>query len=205
MIIVDLDDTLIDTRSTLRIRKLSDAAVIGPPGIEAYLLERAHERRSGRELIEEAAAVFDLDEETRDAMIGEYFSNHPHGVRIPLFEGAREALEALRDAGERIICLTTGIREQQVAKIDGAGIRDLFDEVVVIAEPQDKSLVYADLSAQVEPSSIVVIGDKLSDVAPAASLGMRAVLYGRPLDAWNGENAVDWSRILELVLSRESY
>lgn len=205
MIIVDLDDTILDTRSTLRSVKFRDAGMIVSFEVASYLLDRAHEHCSGREIIGDAVAAFDLDEESADAMNAEYYENHPDDVRIPLIEGAREALEAMRSAGERIVCVTTGIEEQQRAKIDGAHIAHLFDDVIVVSDGPDKQLVYADLlvaDPQEDPSSFIAIGDKLTDVEPARDLGMGAVLFGPPIDRWSGENASNWAQVRELVDAR---
>jgi FMN phosphatase YigB (HAD superfamily) len=199
MIVVDLDDTLIDTRSTLRVRRLIDAARLDPR-IENYVLARARERIRGRDLIRDACALFDVDAQTESMMIAAYYETL-EDVDVPLIEGASQALETFRTIGERIVCVTHGIEERQRSKISASGLDVLLDEVIVVSQPQDKELVYADLSAQQDPASIIVIGDRLTDVVPAQQLGMHAIFFGLPLDAWDGLNATGWAGVLAIVSS----
>jgi FMN phosphatase YigB (HAD superfamily) len=199
MIVVDLDDTLIDTRSTLRVRRLIDAARLDPR-IENYVLARARERIRGRDLIRDACALFDVDAQTESMMIAAYYEDL-EDVDVPLIEGASQALETFRTVGERIVCVTHGIEERQRSKISASGLDVLLDEVIVVSQPQDKELVYADLSAQQDPASIIVIGDRLTDVVPAQQLGMHAIFFGLPLDAWGGLNATGWAGVLAIVSS----
>ena len=198
MIIVDLDDTILDTGSTLRRAKLSDAAAYGPVGFEAYVLERAGEHRRGSDIIRDACALFEVDEEIEALMIAEYYEG-PAVLDVPLIDGAREALESFKAMGEHIVCVTAGREERQRAKITGAALE--FDDVFVVSEPEDKALVYADLCSDADPSRIVVIGDSLTDVLPARDLGMHAVLFAPALDAWDGPDATCWEDVVTIVRS----
>lgn len=198
MIIVDLDDTILDTGSTLRRVKLSDAAAYGPDGFEAYVLERAGERRRGSDIIRDACALFEVDDETEALMIAEYYEG-PAVLNVPLIPGAREALDSFKDAGERIVCVTAGREDRQRAKIEGASLE--LDDVIVVSEPEDKALVYADLCSDSDPSGVIVIGDSLTDVLPARQLGMHAILFAPPLDAWDGPSATGWEDVITIVRS----
>lgn len=198
MIIVDLDDTVLDTRRTLRVEKLRDCARLAPDpaAFEDYVVSRAHERIAGRTLIAEACAAFGLDEDLESLMLAEYYGNHPVDPRVPLLPGAREALSQFGELDE-LVCVTAGQRDQQLAKIAGAGLAGSFSRVIVVEGAKGEA--YATLLGDADPSSVVVIGDKLGDVEPARELGMRAILFGPPLDAWDGERAEDWPAVLRLV------
>ena len=194
MIIVDLDDTVLDTRGSLRLVKLEEAARLAPRTRDV-LLARAREHRSGRALIGDACAAFDVDEETEALMVAAYYENHPADFVVPLIEGAREALESWRERGVRIVCVTAGDEGQQRAKIENANLD--FDEVIVVSEPQDKALVYDRIME--DPHRTVVIGDKLSDVRPALDLGARAILFAAPIDAWDGPCTTSWREVCRIV------
>lgn len=203
MIIVDLDDTVLDTRRTLRVEKLRDCARLAPDpeAFESYALARAHARMPGRAIIAEACAAFDLDEDLEALMLDEYYAHQPSDPRVPFVSGAREALERLARLDE-LVCVTSGRPDQQRAKIEGAGLESVFSRVFVIESGKDEAYAALLSESEATASSIVVIGDRLSDVEPARALGMRAILFGPPLDGWDGERADEWPALLALLEAR---
>lgn len=195
MIIIDLDDTIIATRRTLRREMFSRCADLTPlpDEVRAFLLDRADEDRSGTGIIGDACDAFGFDEELRSFLIAEYYENQPDDPVVELFEGAREGLETF-GSFDRLVCVTTGFEIQQMRKIRNAGVS--FDDVIVVSAAEEKALVYAQLLDGSDPAKFIVIGDKLSDVEPARELGMHAIRYG---SAWDGVYAPDWFSLVTLV------
>ena len=174
MIILDLDDTLIDTRGTLRPIKLRDAGKrIGSPQVADWLEGRASENRSGKLIISEACAVFDLSDEQEREMLDEYYHQQVD-AKIPLLPGAREALERL-SAEHDLFLVSAGLESRQRRKV----------ELARLARERN-----------VARQHVVVIGDKLSDVEPAEERGMVAIRFGA---SWEGASAQDWPATIALL------
>lgn len=69
----------------------------------------------------------DLDEELSESVL-------PLLGRLPAYPDARPALERLREAGVRTATLTNGGAEHTEGLLESAGLRELVDEVVTVAE-----------------------------------------------------------------------
>jgi putative hydrolase of the HAD superfamily len=94
---------------------------------------------------------------------------------IELLPGVAETLSYLR-AHHRLLLVTKGDPEEQGLKVERSGVRDEFNEVVILAEKDEQA--YRDLvrAYHLEPPSTWMIGNSpRSDVNPALSAGLNAV------------------------------
>jgi putative hydrolase of the HAD superfamily len=98
-----------------------------------------------------------------------------------------ESLLAVLDARYRLGVLTNGVREWQLAKLDGHGLADTFDAVVASyeagAHKPDRAAY--DLARERLPAdAYVMIGDDLeTDVIGAREAGFGAIHLDRHADA----------------------
>ncbi|MFD9631698.1 HAD family hydrolase [Streptomyces violascens] len=127
----DLDDTLIDRRGGLkdwargfvRLRQLSE-------GAESVICERLRERASPADFVHLREAL-GLDD-AADSLWREYVDGIARSARC--FLGAREGLEALRNAGWTLGIATNGAGDIQRAKLAATGLASLFDGICVSEE-----------------------------------------------------------------------
>ena len=169
--IFDLDDTLIDTRGTLLPAALDRVA---------RRLNLSVERldRRGKRIGEVLQGIPDLDEEALRAAAEEWYS-----AAVPPLEplpGARKALERLQGLIP-LFLLTRGDPERQQRKVDRAGLRPYFDEVVVRpiegggSKREDIERLIS--ACGVAADRCAVIGDDDSDeLRHARDLGCLAIL-----------------------------
>jgi HAD superfamily hydrolase (TIGR01549 family) len=100
-----------------------------------------------------------------------------------LFDGAIEALDALRGRGLRLACVTNRAfgGPAFMAEVEEHGLAPYFDVMSVSCEvgymkPHPKLYHHALEALDVEPSDAVMVGDSLkADVAGSQALGMTAV------------------------------
>ena len=100
-----------------------------------------------------------------------------------LFDGAVEALAALREQGYRVGCVTNRAfgGPRFLSEVEGHGLADLFDAMSVSCElgymkPHPRIFQHALEILDVSPRETVMVGDSLrADVAGAQALGMTAV------------------------------
>ncbi len=109
-----------------------------------------------------------------------------NGVR--LFEGARDFLADLRDAGYRLGLLTNGLSDTQWEKIHSLGIRATFDAIVVagdvgVYKPDPRAFACLVDRLVVRPSEALFVGDSYdTDILGAHAAGM-ATAWVRPQKA----------------------
>jgi phosphoglycolate phosphatase len=104
-------------------------------------------------------------------------------VRSRLYPEATATLDALREAGVRLCCITNkrvGFSEQLLTE---AGIRDRFElllggDSLAEKKPSPLPLRVAAQSLRVEPAAAVLLGDSHQDLHAARSAGFRFVLAG---------------------------
>jgi putative hydrolase of the HAD superfamily len=121
MAIFDLDDTLIDTRGVLLPAALARVS-------EAIGVPVARLDSGGKRIREVLAGLEGLDPEALRAASEAWYS--PEVPPLEPLPGAREVLEALRGR-LRLFLLTRGDPERQQRKVDRAGLRACFEEVVI--------------------------------------------------------------------------
>ncbi|MBO4288594.1 MAG: HAD hydrolase-like protein [Lachnospiraceae bacterium] len=105
--------------------------------------------------------------------------------RAPLYDGVREMLRDLKDAGLRLACVTSkpDMFAKRVLEFHDIG---QFFEILAAPAPQDHNADKAPLllramgELSIDPAEVVMVGDRMYDINGANDAGVRSigVLYG---------------------------
>ena len=108
--------------------------------------------------------------------------NYDFGKHIVMLDGAVDVLKEIKKRGYILGCITNGVSSLQNIKLDTAGIRDMFDVVVVsgdigIYKPDRRIFDEAIRRAGIEDNSkALFVGDHpVNDIQGALGAGMKAV------------------------------
>ena len=119
--------------------------------------------------------------------------NYDFGKHIVMLDGALEVLEEIKKRGYVLGCITNGVSSLQNIKLDTAGIRDMFDVVVVsgdigIYKPARGIFDEACKRAGVKNEEALFVGDHpVNDIQGALGADMKAIrmnygdFYGKGL------------------------
>lgn len=119
--------------------------------------------------------------------------NHDFGRHVVMLDGAVDVLKQIKAKGYIIGAVTNGVSSLQNTKLDTAGIRGLFDVVVVsgdigIYKPDRRIFDEAARRAGVKNEEAVFVGDHpVNDIKGALGAGMYAIrmnygdFYGKGL------------------------
>jgi len=214
LIILDLDDTLIDTSGyylPLKLRQALDAMINS--GLETgdkkeeqlfqALLQIDTSSPNGRETIKSFLTQYSAGNNSRLFEVGEeaYYGPCADEFKIPLLDHTNEVISYLKQNGHILVLVTYGMKSEQHKKILTSGIRkELFDQIIIVdfTEGYDKGHVYKKLLMEygLSEKEIVVCGDKYSsDILPAKKLGLKTVHFrhGRGKNHRYNPNEVDYS------------
>lgn len=187
VVVFDLDDTLIDTAGVLlpdALRRVAEAA-----GVPVERLDP-----SGKKIDAVLAPAGELDVDARAAAAAAWYA--PVLPDLEPVPGARAMLAALQGT-TRLFLLTRGDPERQQAKVDRAGLRDYFEDVIVrpIEQPGSKRDDLEAILARCEqpPDRCLVVGDDEHDeLRHARDLGCLALHV----------DDADWATLPALVSGR---
>ena len=107
--------------------------------------------------------------------------NYDFGKHVVLLPGAVETLKTLKNRGYLLGAVTNGVSSLQNIKLDTAGIRDLFDVVVVsgdlgVYKPDRRIFDEAARLAGVKNDEVLFVGDHpVNDVEGALGAGMKVI------------------------------
>ncbi|MCI6771128.1 MAG: HAD family hydrolase [Oscillospiraceae bacterium] len=107
--------------------------------------------------------------------------NNDFGKHVVLLDGAVDVLKKLKEKGYILGAVTNGVSSLQNTKLDTAGIRGLFDVVVVsgdigIYKPDRRIFDEAARRAGVENEKVLFVGDHpINDIKGALGAGMKAI------------------------------
>lgn len=107
--------------------------------------------------------------------------NNDFGKHVVLLDGAVDVLKKLKEKGYILGAVTNGVSSLQNTKLDTAGIRELFDVVVVsgdigIYKPDRRIFDEAARRAGVENEKVLFVGDHpINDIKGALGAGMKAI------------------------------
>ena len=107
--------------------------------------------------------------------------NNDFGKHVVLLDGAVDVLKKLKEKGYILGAVTNGVSSLQNTKLDTAGIRKLFDVVVVsgdigIYKPDRRIFDEAARRAGVENEKVLFVGDHpINDIKGALGAGMKAI------------------------------
>ena len=136
--------------------------------------------------------------------------NYDFGKHIVLLDGALDVLNAIKEKGYVLGCITNGVSSLQNIKLDTAGIRDMFDVVVVsgdigIYKPARGIFDEACKRAGVRNEEALFVGDHpVNDIQGALGADMKAIrmnygdFYGKGLG--NPGVSAEIEKITDLLL-----
>jgi putative hydrolase of the HAD superfamily len=114
---------------------------------------------------------------------GEGIREHP----IELLEGVRETLEYLSPR-HTLLLLTKGDMDEQQFKVDRSGVKDFFEQVIVVNEKNIATYQRVRDELALDPSTTWMIGNSpRSDINPALAVGFNAVFIPHP-HTWHLEH-----------------
>ena len=189
-LIFDLDGTLVDTAPDLLGATNAVMASQGLPLIPPHTL-RHMVGFGARSLIEQAmeAVGRTLTPEELPPLLDIFMAHYRAHIAdgSVLFDGVRETLTALQDAGARLAILTNKPQELADLLLPAIGIRDFFAEVygagrMRYVKPDARIYhdVVRDLNAKVGGSAddgSVMIGDSITDLNTARAAGAPCILF----------------------------
>lgn len=205
LIIFDLDDTLIDTSVCITPFKLVQALhsmVNEGCRIENFtaateqLLAFDRSSNSAREALEKFVDFIGEEKKFLEIGIHEVYSTPVRDIEITPVKGAIQLLNAIKN---RCFCalVTIGKQEQQILKIEKAGIDSAIFYKIFILEDVGKKKYYQSLMEElnIPPDEVIVCGDRIhTDLAPAKELGCVTVHMrrGRGMLSRGLEDCVDF-------------
>ncbi len=202
-VVVDLDDTLVDTRGAWTETWTASLELLRAhfPGIDAGELTRRYleaerrvfERAAGGEIdlatyrrlaILEALAPW--GEPSEDLLAAYLAERERIAERLVLFADALDTLRLLRARGVRLGVLTNGPSDLQRPKLERLGVDSEVDAVAISGEigwqkPQLEAFRHVLAELEVDAAEAAMVGDSLeNDVLGAIAAGFGRVVWMRP-------------------------
>ena len=190
-VLLDLDDTLLDTAGLLLgpARLEAGAAMVaaglpGTPAEAAAGLARLARSNPG----EDPFALLATERGTDPVRVGiagwGAFYRRSVPDRMPLVDGAREALAAWRARGVRLLLVTFGDVATQEAKVRATGVQALVDRVHYepLGPSADKGRAFRALleEERLDPAGVAVVGDRPdAEIAAGRALGLFTIRVRR--------------------------
>ncbi|MEK7072124.1 MAG: HAD family hydrolase [Patescibacteria group bacterium] len=146
MFIVDFDDVLLDTMAY----KESRIIALEKIGVTREVYNATY-KQTYYNYTHEAHALALAEHEFSYDTVLHVLNECLHAVGQFIFSDTHDFLDFLKSYKEKIILLTIGISEIQEFKVDAAGIRKYFDEIVTTIEPKEK--VILELNSEIKNNS----------------------------------------------------
>jgi putative hydrolase of the HAD superfamily len=201
-LIVDLDDTLVDTEDARGRARAAVLAEVASCGHDPAAYWRAYARvepdvfrlfadgaitkadyRVRRFADSLAAAGHEPDAELAERLNRLWLGQTTE--RAMLVPGARSLLDDAASRGIAVVVLTNGTSDEQQAKVDAVGIRPALADVLVsdaigAAKPARRAFARALAALELPAESVAMIGNSLpEDIEGAIGAGIAAVLFDR--------------------------
>ena len=178
MQIFDMDGTLIDSNGIWKDVDTAFLAKRGLPYTRAYYEGVAH-------TIFPLAAKFTKEfchlPESEEAIMAEWMdmAGDLYGTSVPVKPGVRAYLEKLRDAGERMMVVTSAVPVHCRTALTHLGLMPYFERIVFAQElhreKKDPALWRLAETAGVSPEDCTLYDDSVEACRGAKAAGMRAV------------------------------
>jgi FMN phosphatase YigB (HAD superfamily) len=192
LIILDLDDTLIDTFGSylpFKLRLALKAMITA--GLKINSENEAFERITalnlsagkGKLAIKKFVEEVGWDENIFNVGIDTYYGEVKEPIQINTLPNSLEVLEDLSQ--KNILALVSyGDEKEQYNKLHSAGIKEEWFRKIIITTEYDKTLHYQELLKEfsINPKDAIAIGDKFEgDLLPAKKLGLKTIhfMHGR--------------------------
>lgn len=204
LLVFDLDGTLIDSR-----QDLADAAnaLIAEYGGAPLEVERvtAMVGEGAAKLVLRAMTAAGLTRDNLEAALARFLELYDERLlaHTRVYDGTREALEALGEAGS-LALLTNKPQRPTETIVEGLGLRSYFRWIVGGdtqhgRKPEPAGLRYLMASAGAQPADTVMIGDSRVDLATARAARTRLCLvrYGFGFATIAGEDLLTTDLLAE--------
>jgi putative hydrolase of the HAD superfamily len=203
LIIFDLDDTLIDTFSTLTIKAKNTYEAMVKAGMKVdsneealtYLIGLIDKTFTFKDALEQFVKHFSINQKYLDIAL-DYYYCAPLDIKVKPIPEAMELITELKKSNVLAI-VTQGDGKVQKKKLDEAGFGKGTFKKVIYSAIYDKTESYKKLLKElnIKPENCLVCGDKFkTDLLPAKKLGMKTVHFkwGRGKIFLPEENQVDY-------------
>jgi putative hydrolase of the HAD superfamily len=200
-VVFDLDGTLFDRRETFRrhvelqARRLHHLfAHVGAAGLERIVALDANGTLPRDVFFQRVETALELPAGSASRLRDDFEAHFPEDCAPAPHLHA--TLEALHAAGLKLGLITNGRPVMQSRKIDGLGIRQMLDAVVIseaagVRKPDPRIFALALKELDVEPPGAVYVGDNPdADVAGAKESGLLAIWKRDPF--WRPSAEADW-------------
>jgi phosphoglycolate phosphatase len=208
--IVDLDGTMVDTLGDFVAVLDETLSGLGLATVDRAFVERSIGKGS-EHLIRETLRQVGADAALYDAAWAAYQSNYHHinGRHAEVYPGVREGLQALRDAGLRLACLTNKPTAFAQALLRDKGLAGFFDVVFggdafERRKPDPLPLLKCCEALRSEPAGTLMIGDSSNDAQAARAAGCPVVLvtygynHGQPVRLVDADGFIDRLDLLQV-------
>ncbi len=208
--IIDLDGTMLDTVPDFEAALNGMRADLGLAPITQATIKPLVGK--GSEKLVRDALLLDWDAARVDAVFDEALAGYQrhylaiNGERATLFEDVIEGLQAMREQGLRLVCVTNKPIAFTLPLLDRKGLAPYFERVFggdsfEKKKPDPMPMLGACAALDLPPSTVVAIGDSSNDAESARAAGCFVLTvpygynHGRPIQEINSDGIV--SSLLE--------
>lgn len=201
--IFDLDGTLVDTLPDFDVALNAMLRELALPAIDAHAIETLIGRGS-EHLIRSVLAHVGAPAVRYDQAWASYWKHYLaiNGQHARVYSGVREGLQALRDAGLRLACLTNKPTDFARPLLERKELASYFDlvfggDAFERKKPDPLPLWRTCEALGSSPASTLMIGDSSNDARAARAARCRVVLvtygynHGEPIRAVDADGFVD--------------
>jgi putative hydrolase of the HAD superfamily len=186
-VLLDLDGTMLDRENSLRVyfhrqvKRLAELVGQIPymPYIQRYMELEAHGHGDKGEAFDRIEAEFGLANGSGAILLQDYHAHFPD-ICVP-FPRLHQTLAECRRRGWKLGIVTNGRPQSQNPKIDGLGIRDYFDTILISAtegvrKPDAEIFNLALQRLDANAAQTVMVGDNSqADIAGAQGAGIKGI------------------------------
>jgi phosphoglycolate phosphatase len=211
--IIDLDGTMLDTVPDFEAALNGMRADLGLAPITQATIKPLVGK--GSEKLVRDALLLDWDAARVDAVFIDALAGYQrhylaiNGERSSLFEGVIEGLQAMREQGLRLVCVTNKPIAFTLPLLDQKGLAPYFERVFggdsfAKKKPDPMPMLGACAALDLPPSQVVAIGDSSNDAESARAAGCFVLTvpygynHGRPIQEINSDGIV--SSLLEAAM-----
>lgn len=208
--IIDLDGTMLDTVPDFEAALNGMRADLGLAPITQAVIKPLVGK--GSEKLVRDALLLDWDAARVDEVFDQALAGYQrhylaiNGDRSTLFEGVIEGLQAMREQGLRLVCVTNKPIAFTLPLLDQKGLAPYFERVFggdsfARKKPDPMPMLGACAALDLPPSQVVAIGDSSNDAESARAAGCYVLTvpygynHGRPIQEINSDGIV--SSLLE--------
>ncbi len=205
-VIVDLDGTMLDTVPDFEAALNGMRADLGLGPITQAIIKPLVGK--GSEKLVRDALLLDWDAARVEAVYEEAIAGYQrhylaiNGDRSTLFDGVLEGLQAMRDLGLRLVCVTNKPVAFTLPLLEQKGLAPYFEQVFggdsfAKKKPDPMPMLGACAALDLPPGQVVAIGDSSNDAESARGAGCFVLTvpygynHGRPVQEIQSDGIVD--------------